>query len=66
MASQSNSHIMSLLINDWLCYTEKKKEKEADERPFSLCPSKWTSEPTHWPEVSHPDIYNDLTESFCH
>ncbi len=63
MARQSNFHVMSLPINDWHHYIEKMKEIGVGECPFSLCPSKWTSDPTQWPEVSYPDIYNDLTES---
>ncbi len=61
MASQSNSY-MSLLINDRHCYVKKMKEIGVGECPFSLCPSKWTNDPTQCPEVSHPDIYSYLTE----
>ncbi len=63
MTSQSNSYIMSLSITDRHRYIKKMKEIEADERPFSKCPSKWTNDPTQWLQVSHPDIYNDLPES---
>ncbi len=39
------------------------KEIGFGERPFSLRPSKWTNDPTQWPQVSYPDIYSYLTES---
>ncbi len=48
---------MSLLINDRHRYIEKIKETGVGG------PSKWTNDPTQWLQVSHPDIYNDLTES---
>ncbi len=51
MASQSYSYIMSLLINDCHPYIEKMKEIGVGECPFSLCPSKWTNDPTQWSEV---------------
>ncbi len=63
MVSQSNSYIMSLLINDWRRYIEKMKEIRVGECPLSVCPSKWTSDPTQRPQVSYPDMYNYLTES---
>ncbi len=54
---------MSLPINDQHCNIVKLKEIGFGECPFSLCPSKRTNDPTQWPEVSYPDIYNYLTES---
>ena len=31
--------------------------------PFAVPPSKWSNDPTQWPDISYPDIYTYLIES---